>query len=108
MLGESDGNCHMADRARPDGMRQDWREGPGEAYDQNVQRTSITQSVLSRGTILGGPQRVSWETFDRRSPGHTISWEYKDGSLQDRSSVLAKEVMGKAAHAGCPHRERKS
>lgn len=64
MLGESDGNCHMADRARPDGMRQDWREGPGEAYDQNVQRTSITQSVFSRGQ--------SWE--DRRgSPGRPLT-----------------------------------
>lgn len=55
------------------------------------------------GTVLGKPQRVSWETFEGRSPGHVVRWECKDGSFQDR-----REAMGTttAAHAGHTHSER--
>lgn len=98
----------MADRARPDGRRQDLKAGPGEARDQNVQRASILQDVAFRVAILGRPERVSWETSEGRSPGSGVLWRCKDGSLQGRSYVMTREAVGTttAAHAGHPHRER--
>lgn len=89
----------MADRARPDGRRQDRKAGPGEASYRNVQRASILRDVSLRGTILGGPQRASCEAFEGRSPGYGVLQRCQDGSWQDRSCVMTREAMGTSTAA---------